>query len=64
VVEHTIGLMLALNRKLQRAYNRLRERNFALAGLLGFDMRCCSVEEGSQRMDDRDIVAATRTPRR
>jgi D-lactate dehydrogenase len=43
VVEHTIGLMLALNRKLQRAYNRLRERNFALAGLLGFDMRCCSV---------------------
>lgn len=38
VAEHTIGLMLALNRKLQRAYNRVREGNFALGGLLGFDM--------------------------
>jgi D-lactate dehydrogenase len=38
VAEHTIGLMLALNRKLQRAYNRVREGNFALDGLLGFDM--------------------------
>jgi D-lactate dehydrogenase len=38
VAEHTIGLMLALNRKLQRAYNRVREGNFALEGLLGFDM--------------------------
>ena len=38
VAEHTIGLMLALNRKLHRAYNRVREGNFALEGLLGFDM--------------------------
>jgi D-lactate dehydrogenase len=38
VAEHTISLMLALNRKLQRAYNRVREGNFALGGLLGFDM--------------------------
>jgi D-lactate dehydrogenase len=38
VAEHTIGLVLALNRKLHRAYNRVRERNFALDGLLGFDM--------------------------
>jgi D-lactate dehydrogenase len=38
VAEHTIGLMLALNRKLQRAYNRVREGNFALDGLLGFDV--------------------------
>lgn len=30
--------MLALNRKLHRAYNRVREGNFALDGLLGFDM--------------------------
>ena len=30
--------MLALNRKLHRAYNRAREGNFALEGLLGFDM--------------------------
>ena len=39
VAEHTIALMLALNRNLHRAYNRVREGNFALDGLLGFDMR-------------------------
>lgn len=39
VAEHTIALMLALNRKVHRAYNRVRESNFALDGLLGFDMR-------------------------
>jgi len=38
VAEHTVGLMLALNRKLHRAYNRVREGNFALDGLVGFDM--------------------------
>lgn len=37
VAEHTVGLMLALNRRLYRAYNRVREGNFALDGLLGFD---------------------------
>lgn len=37
VAEHTIGIMLTLNRKLHRAYNRVREGNFALNGLLGFD---------------------------
>ena len=35
VAEHTIALMLALNRKLHRAYNRVREGNFALDGLVG-----------------------------
>jgi D-lactate dehydrogenase len=39
VAEHTVGLMLALNRKLHRAYNRVREGNFSLEGLLGFDLR-------------------------
>jgi D-lactate dehydrogenase len=43
VAEYTIGLMLALNRKLNRAYNRVREGNFALDGLLGFDMHCKTV---------------------
>jgi D-lactate dehydrogenase len=43
VAEHTIGLMLALNRKLHRAYNRVREGNFSLEGLLGFDMRSKTV---------------------
>jgi D-lactate dehydrogenase len=38
VAEHTVGLMLALNRKLPRASWRVREGNFALDGLLGFDM--------------------------
>lgn len=38
VAEHTIGLILALNRKIHRAYARVREGNFALGGLLGFDL--------------------------
>jgi D-lactate dehydrogenase len=38
VAEHTVGLMLALNRKVHRAYARVREGNFALEGLLGFDL--------------------------
>lgn len=38
VAEHAVGLMLSLNRKFHRAYARVREQNFALDGLLGFDM--------------------------
>ncbi|MGA2259050.1 MAG: 2-hydroxyacid dehydrogenase [Thermoguttaceae bacterium] len=38
VAEHTIALILALNRKLHRAFNRVRELNFSLAGLEGFDL--------------------------
>jgi D-lactate dehydrogenase len=38
VAEHTIALLLALNRKVHRAYNRVREGNFALDSLVGFDM--------------------------
>ena len=38
VAGHTIGLILTLNRKLHRAYNRVREGNFSLEGLLGFDL--------------------------
>lgn len=38
VAEHTLALILALNRKIHRAHNRVRERNFALDGLLGFDL--------------------------
>jgi D-lactate dehydrogenase len=37
VAEHTIAMMLALSRKLTRAYNRVRDGNFSLDGLLGFD---------------------------
>lgn len=39
VAEHTIALILSLNRKIHRAYARVREGNFALDGLLGFDLR-------------------------
>ncbi len=38
VAEHATALILALNRKIPRAYNRVRESNFALEGLLGFDL--------------------------
>ena len=38
VAEHTLALMLTLNRKTHKAYSRTREGNFALHGLLGFDM--------------------------
>lgn len=38
VAEHAVGLMLALNRKFHKAFNRVREGNFAIDGLLGFDM--------------------------
>ncbi len=38
VAEHTVALMLALNRKLIRAHNRIMELNFSLEGLVGFDM--------------------------
>jgi D-lactate dehydrogenase len=39
VAEHTVAMMLSLNRKIHRAHARVREGNFALDGLLGFDMR-------------------------
>jgi D-lactate dehydrogenase len=38
VAEHAVALLLALNRQVHRAYNRVREGNFALEGLIGFDM--------------------------
>jgi D-lactate dehydrogenase len=38
VAEHTVGLVLTLNRQIHRAYNRVREHNFDLQGLLGFDL--------------------------
>jgi len=38
VAEHAVGLIMMLNRKLYKAYNRVREDNFALKGLLGFDL--------------------------
>lgn len=39
VAEHAVALMMALNRKIYRAYNRVKEGNFSLEGLMGFDMK-------------------------
>ena len=38
VAEHAIALVLSLNRKIHKAYNRVREHNFSLDGLEGFDL--------------------------
>lgn len=39
VAEHAVALVLALDRKIHRAYARVRENNFSLEGLVGFDLR-------------------------
>lgn len=38
VAEHAVAMILTLNRKTHKAYNRVREQNFSLNGLLGFDL--------------------------
>src|SRR3954466_8965527 len=38
VAEHAVALLLALNRKIPRANNRVHDLNFSLAGLVGFDL--------------------------
>ena len=38
VAEHTVALLLTLNRRVHRAYHRVREGNFAIDGLMGFDL--------------------------
>ena len=38
VAEHAVALLMTLNRKIHRSYNRSREFNFSLAGLVGFDL--------------------------
>jgi D-lactate dehydrogenase len=39
VAEHAVGLILTLNRKFHRAHARVRESNFSLTGLMGFDLQ-------------------------
>jgi len=43
VAEHATGLILTLNRKFHRAYQRVREANFSLHGLCGFDLNARTV---------------------
>ena len=38
VAEHAVALIMTLNRKTHRAFSRVRESNFSIVGLLGFDM--------------------------
>jgi len=38
VAEHTLALILCLNRHVHKAYNRVRDGNFSLDGLMGFDL--------------------------
>lgn len=38
VAEHAVAMLMTLNRKTHKAYNRVREQNFSLTGLLGFDL--------------------------
>ncbi len=38
VAEHAMALLLSVNRKTHRAYNRTREHNFSINGLMGFDL--------------------------
>ena len=38
VAEHAVAMLLTINRKTHKAYNRVREQNFALNGLLGYNL--------------------------
>jgi len=38
VAEHALAMILSLNRKIHRAYNRTRDNNFSITGFLGFDL--------------------------
>jgi D-lactate dehydrogenase len=38
VAEHAVAMLLTLNRKTHKAYNRVREQNFSLNGLMGFNL--------------------------
>lgn len=38
VAEHAVGMMMCLNRRIHRAYQRTRDANFSLEGLIGFNM--------------------------
>jgi D-lactate dehydrogenase len=43
VAEHTVALLLGINRKIYKAYQRTKKYNFSLDGLLGFDLNVKTV---------------------
>ena len=53
VAEHAIALLLSLNRKTHRAYNRVRELNFSLGGLVGFDRQDRGHDRGDPERDEQ-----------
>jgi D-lactate dehydrogenase len=57
VSEHTIGMMICLNRKIHKAYVRAREGNFSINGLMGFDFygKCAGVI-GTGKIGKRTIA--------
>ncbi len=57
VAEHTVAMMLALNRQIHKAYTRVRDANFALDGLLGFDLHSRTVGiAGTGKIGERVAV--------
>jgi hypothetical protein len=59
VAEHTIALILSLNRRIYKSYNRVREGNFSLEGLVGFDLAGKTagvVGHGSRRRSRRRLL--------
>ncbi|MFI4877095.1 MAG: 2-hydroxyacid dehydrogenase [Blastopirellula sp. JB062] len=57
VAEHAFGLILTLNRKFHKAYNRVREGNFALHGMLGFDLHGKTIGVIGTGKIGRNVVA-------
>ena len=39
VAEHAVAMIMTLNRKTHKAYNRVREGDFRISGLMGFDLQ-------------------------
>ena len=60
VVEHVMVMLLTLNRKTHKAYNRVREQNFSLNGLLGFNLHGKTLEALAQMKDGVFIVNTNR----
>jgi D-lactate dehydrogenase len=60
VAEHTIALILTLNRRTHKAYARVREGNFSLEGLTGFDLFGATVGVVGTGKIGRCVVAALR----
>jgi hypothetical protein len=62
LAEDAIALILGLNRKIHRAFNRVRELNFSLNGLLGFEdgWYCRYWQNGSDRGRNTSRVSNAR----